>query len=132
MAGPIYKLLIFLKRRNGMSLDAFRDHYENVHASLSLKYSAGGLRRYVRRYVEAFPQPPTRESGELPFDVVTELWFDDRAAFENAAKFASRGDLPAEILADEERLFDRSKSRYATVVECETDLSSLGGARRVT
>src|SRR5215831_12526560 len=115
-----------------MSLDAFRDHYENVHARLSLKYSGGGLRRYVRRYVEALPQPQTGESGELPFDVVTELGFDDRAAFEKAVRFASRGDLPAEILADEERLFDRSKSRYATVVECETDPSSLGGTRRKT
>lgn len=132
MAEAIYKLLIFLKRRNGMSLDAFRDHYEDVHARLSLKYSGGGLRRYVRRYVEPLPQPLGRESGELHFDVVTELWFDDRAAFENAVKFASRGVLPPEILADEERLFDRSKSRYATVVECETDPSSLGGTRRAT
>lgn len=131
MAEPIYKVLIFLKRRKGMSLDAFREHYEGVHAALSLKNSAGGLRRYVRRYVEPLPQAPTGESSELDFDVVTELWFDDRAVFENVVKFAARGRLPAEVVADEERLFDRSKSRYATVVECESDLSALGAKRSV-
>ena len=30
--------------------------------------------------------------------------------------------MPAEIVADEERLFDRSSFRIFTVVECETDL----------
>jgi EthD domain len=120
MSTQICKVLIFLKRRPGMSQEAFRDYYENVHSKLGEKYSAG-VRRYVRRYVQPLP----RESGindEMDFDVITELWFDDRALCDKVAEFASRGQLPADVLADEERVFDRSKTRYATVVELESKL----------
>jgi hypothetical protein len=37
-------------------------------------------------------------------------------------KYAAQGKLPPDVLADEERLFDRSRSRFATVIETETDL----------
>ena len=58
----------------------------------------------------------------MDFDVITELWFDERAIFENVHGFASRGELPAEVIADEERLFDRSKSRHATVIEIDSTM----------
>jgi hypothetical protein len=104
-----------------MSLEAFRDYYENVHAKLGEKYAAG-LRRYVRHYVQPLPHSAAGTSDEMDFDVITELCFDDRAVFEKVAEFAPRGQLPAEVLADEERLFDRSKTRYATVIELESQL----------
>jgi len=117
MAAEIYKVLIFLKRRPGMSQDAFREYYENSHSKLAMKYMVGA-RRYLRRYVKPVPA-----NDEMSFDVITELWYDDRAMAERVAAFASRGELPAEIIADEERVFDRSKTRYATLVECETQLA---------
>jgi len=123
MAEQIFKILIFLKRRPGMSLEAFRDYYEGVHAKIGEKYAAG-VRRYVRRYVQPVPHPLPGVTEEMDFDVITELWFDDRAIFENVLNFASRGELPAEVVADEERLFDRSKSRYATVIEIASELST--------
>jgi hypothetical protein len=121
VAAQIFKVLIFLKRRPGMSLEAFRDYYENVHARLGEKYAAG-LRHYVRRYVQPLPDGSTGTPEEMSFDVITELWFDDRAVFEKVIEFAPRGALPADVLADEERVFDRSKTRYATVVELESKL----------
>lgn len=121
MAVQIFKVLIFLKRRPGMSLDAFRDYYEGAHAKLCEKYMVGA-RRYVRRYVQPLPDPLTGRNDELSFDVITELWFDDRAVFERVVASTSRGQLPAEVLADEERLFDRSKSRFTTVVEFDSEL----------
>jgi hypothetical protein len=117
----IFKLLIFLKRRPDMSLEAFRDYYENVHAKLGEKYAVG-VRRYVRRYVQHLVPAPTEPPDEMSFDVITELWYDDRAVFEKVAEFAPRGVLPADVLADEERLFDRSKTRYATVIELDSPL----------
>src|SRR3546814_17046186 len=33
MSTPLFKILIFLKRRSGMSSIAFRDYYEGVHRS---------------------------------------------------------------------------------------------------
>jgi hypothetical protein len=120
MSTPLFKILIFLKRRPGMSTAAFRDYYERVHSKFGEKYSKGVL-RYMRRYVE-----PLAELGDqaaaLDFDVITELWFDDRTVFEQVAKYAARGILPPDVIADEEHLFDRPKNRYITVVEHESTL----------
>lgn len=107
---PVYKVLLFLKRRPGMSVEAFRDYYENTHAKLGEKY-ARGLLRYVRRYLD----PVGGE--ELPFDVITELWLNDRATAEAIAQRTAENQPPPEVLEDEKLLFDRSKLRVATVVE---------------
>ena len=60
---PVYKVLLFLKRRPGMSVsvEAFRDYYENVHSKIGEKYSQG-LLRDVRRLL------PGTENGD---DAVT-------------------------------------------------------------
>lgn len=123
MSAEIFKVLIFLKRRPGLSIEEFRAYYENVHAKLCAKYAVGA-RRYLRRYVDPLPQPLTGSTEEMAFDVITELWFDDRAVYETVLKYAARGTLPPDVLADEEHLFDRSKSRFSTVIETETDLSA--------
>jgi len=123
MTTPSHKLLLFLKRRPGMSLQEFRDYYENVHRKLAEKY-ASGIRRYVRRYVQPLSNPRTGPIEEMEFDVITELWFDDRAVFDKVAELTSGGVLPPEIEEDEKRLFDRTKSRSATVVECDSELAA--------
>ena len=120
MSTPLYKLLLFIKRRPGLSTEAFRDYYENVHSKLALKYDTGKLKRYMRRYVEPLGGDLDAQAAALDFDVVTELWYDDKAAFDTVVKFAARGKLPPDIIADEERVFDRTKIRYITVVEHET------------
>jgi hypothetical protein len=121
MATTWYKAFIFLKRRPGTSMQEFRDYYENRHVKLCMKYMAG-VRRYYRRYVTPLPNGVTGNAAEMDFDVVTELWYDDKATFEKVLEFAGRGVLPDDVVADEERLFDRTKSRFSSVVECETTL----------
>lgn len=123
MANEMYKILIFTKRRPGISREAFRDYYENRHVPLCLKYSQG-VRRYIRRYVQTLTDPATGEPKELDFDAVTELWFDDRATFDAVLAHAGTGILPDDVIADEERLFDRSKGQFTWVVECETDMEA--------
>jgi hypothetical protein len=121
MTTPVYKILLFLKRRPGMSVEAFRDYYENSHVKLCEKHAVGAL-RYVRRFLD----PVGGE--ELPFDVITEIWLEDRAVFEAVCEFTARNEPPPEIFEDELRLFDRSKSRTATVVEYESDLEAVASA----
>ncbi len=116
------KLLIFLKRRPGMTLEEFRDYYEGTHMPLCLKY-ARGVARYFRRYIEHPVDEANGKLNELDYDVVTEIWFEDAAIADAALKFAGRGILPKEVIEDEERLFDRSKNRMVRVTEYETDLS---------
>ena len=116
--GP-YKILLFMKRRAGMSVAEFRDYYETRHAPLAEKYSSS-VSRYIRRYLDPQPHPETG-TGELPFDVITELWFDDEAVFRGTLDYITTSLMPAEIIEDEKQLFDRSSFRIATVVERETD-----------
>lgn len=114
-----YKILLLMKRRSGMSVDAFRDYYETHHVPLVSKYSSG-MSRYVRRYIDPHPHPETGDPGELPFDVITELWFDDEAIFRGTLRYLSTTIMPDDVVADEHNLFDRSSFRIATVVECAT------------
>jgi hypothetical protein len=102
-------------------MEAFQDYYENHHAPLCLKYS-GGVSRYFRRFLTPHPNPETGETGELPYDVITELWFEDEAVFRGTVHYLSTAIMPDEVVEDEKRLFDRPKLRMATVVECESDL----------
>jgi hypothetical protein len=81
----------------------------------------------VRRYLDPHDHPETGPAAELPYDVITELWFDDEATFRATLRYLETNRMPAEIVADEERLFDRSSFRIVTVVECETDLAAAQG-----
>jgi len=116
----MFQILLFMKRRPGMSIEEFRDYYENHHVPLCLK-SAGGMKRYIRRYLDPQPNAETGLNEELAWDVITELWFDDEAVFKGTVKYLSSTVMSYEIIADELNLFDRSKNRMATVVERETE-----------
>jgi len=122
MSKDVYKILLFMKRRPGMSMEAFQDYYENHHAPLCAKY-ASGISRYIRRFLTPHPNPETGEKGELPYDVITELWFEDEAAYRGTVEYLSTSIMPDEVVADEKRLFDRPKLRMATVVERESVLA---------
>eukprot|EP00456_Euglypha_rotunda_P038791 TRINITY_DN29832_c0_g1_i2.p1 TRINITY_DN29832_c0_g1~~TRINITY_DN29832_c0_g1_i2.p1 ORF type:complete len:126 (-),score=26.82 TRINITY_DN29832_c0_g1_i2:211-588(-) len=125
MSTMLFKVLIFLKRRPGMPTEAFRDYYENVHSKIGERYASRGLKRYLRRYVQALDESLTDQAQGLDFDVITELWFDDRKAYEQVARYAARGLLPPDVIEDEERVFDRPKNRYITVIEHESALPAV-------
>ena len=124
MTTTIYKILLFMKRKPGMSVEAFRDYYENHHAPLSAKY-ARGMKRYIRRYLDPQLHAESGRNDELPYDVITELWFDDEATFNGTVKYISSTIMPSEIVEDEKQLFDRATMRMSTVVETETELESV-------
>jgi len=112
-----YKMLILIKRRPGMPLEEFRDYYEQRHSKFGVEIAgAVGMIRYVRRYLEPI------SGEEFDYDVLTECWFDDRAKFEAVVGAMAKGQLSPEIVADEQRLMDRSKTRFFTVVECDSEL----------
>jgi uncharacterized protein (TIGR02118 family) len=112
----MHKLLLLLKRRPDISPEAFRAYYEGSHAPLCMKYMAG-VDRYVRRYLDPAPGTPEPE-----YDVITEVWFKDRATLDIVLRNAAKDAMPADVIADEARLFDRSKSRFCAVTECETGM----------
>jgi uncharacterized protein (TIGR02118 family) len=69
----MFKAIILLSRREGSSHEAFCEWWLDRHAPLARRLP--GVRRLVFDVVE----------GEAaPFDGISELWFDDLAAFEAA------------------------------------------------
>jgi uncharacterized protein (TIGR02118 family) len=124
MADITYKILLFMKRRPDMSVEAFRDYYESNHAPLAEQYISG-VSGYIRRYVDRLPHPETGPVDELPFDVITELWFDDERVFRATVAHMTTTIMPDDIVEDEKNLFDRTSFRMATIVERASDLAAV-------
>jgi uncharacterized protein (TIGR02118 family) len=63
------KLITLLKRKPGISVQAFQEHWLNIHGPLAGK--APGLQRYVQSHalVQGY------RKGDLLFDVIDERWF---------------------------------------------------------
>jgi uncharacterized protein (TIGR02118 family) len=124
VAATTYKILLLMKRRPGMSMEAFQDYYENNHVPLAEPYTTA-LSRYVRRYIVPQTHPETGPVDELSYDVITEMWFEDEAVFKGTLEYLTTTIMPDDIVEDEKKLFDRSSFRIATVVECETDMERV-------
>jgi hypothetical protein len=114
-----YKILLFMKRRPDLTMDEFIDYYENHHVPLALKYGAS-MTGYTRLYLHPQRSAETGRTDELPYDVITELSYDNEITFERTLAYLSTSTMPEEIVEDEKRLFDREKQRMATVVERST------------
>lgn len=106
-------LITLLKRREGMSKGDFITYYEAYHRRIGEKVLGGFATRYVRRFLH----PTDGEDQHEDPDVVLEIDFPDEATHD--ACFAAMADeeTMAEIMADEEKLFDRSRIRTFTVQE---------------
>lgn len=110
------KSIALLRRRPDLTYEAFVDYYEHRHAPLILSLLDGIIdyRRNFARFEGAFVSPA---AAPFDFDVVTELWFADRAAYDRAMALATRQDIAARIAADEENFLDRSATRMFLVEE---------------
>lgn len=117
------KLIALLKRREGMSLEEFRDYYESTHSKFADVLKGGNAVRYVRRYFKPLPHPVTGKIEESEFDAMNEMWFEDEAQFKRAMELVNEPELARALAADEYNLFDVPKIRHYIVEEVDTDLS---------
>jgi hypothetical protein len=108
------KVILLLKRRPGLSLAEFIEHYEEIHIPLVEKLSTRA-QSYQRHFLHPMPDLYGRgEPLEPEYDVVTEIVYEDMEAFRAEQRDAARQpDLVAAIIADEKELFDRPKTRLA-------------------
>jgi hypothetical protein len=120
------KTIAFLKRKAGLSRDAFIDYYETKHVPLILGI-APQICEYRRNFLIEAGAIVIPGAPPLDFDVVTEIWYPDRQAY--AAAMAAFT-LPANaerIARDEENVFDRSRTRFFEVDERHARIAP-GGA----
>lgn len=74
------KEMLLIKRKQGLSAEEFRQHYEEVHAPLIMKLCPS-VKKYARNYVTA------AVSGENPgYDCITEVWYENTDGFKEMGK----------------------------------------------
>lgn len=119
------KVVIPIRRKPGLTVQQFIDHYEHTHVPLATRHLGAHFIDYRRSYV--VPGDPVSFSGTFDspdsatqgpdFDVITEMWFADRASMEKMFEVAREPVIAAEIAADEERFMDRASVRVYVVDE---------------
>jgi EthD domain len=114
-------LITLLKRREGMSKANFIAYYQEHHRKIGEQVLGGYATRYVRRFLH----PADGEDREFDADVVLEIDFPDQATCDACFVAMSQPGVMEMIVADEEKLFDRSRIRSFTVEEHASELPPL-------
>ena len=78
------KTVGLLTRKSGATHEQFVKHWVGTHAPLAHKVP--GLRRYVQNHITGERTRADIEAIALEIDGIAELWFDDQAAFDAAAR----------------------------------------------
>lgn len=119
------KTIGLMCRKEGITPDEFRRHYEDIHAPLALNLLPM-IKGYVRNHVVEVP------GGVHPgMDCITEFWFD---SVEDALEVVEFVDSPPghAIREDEQTFIDSSKTISYLVEERVSELKgdgSVAGAR---
>ena len=90
------KIVIFFKRKPGMSVEAFQEHWRTVHAGIIVKLPG------IRKYAQSHTLLSAYRKGEPAFDGIAESSFDDTQAMRalaNSPQYAA-------VLADEPNFID--------------------------
>lgn len=132
------KIIFMLKRKPGMTVEAFRDHYENVHSELARKYIGHLLLSYTRNYVDIAGGHQedaivgvSNAGGEAEdCDVITEMVLSREEDLAEMERINNLPELAPIFAADEERFLDRSKLRFFVIKTSATDNPATDQGRK--
>jgi len=108
----LIKLIVAVRKRSDMSIEAFQEHWRTRHAELVRNCPATS--KYVRKYVQCHTLPDQYADGEVAFDGTAELWFD---SIEDRDAFFSDPDYLRDINPDEERFADMTQTVFFVTAE---------------
>ena len=111
----MFKVYGFLKKKEGITTQAFIDYYENHHVPLICRL-APTPDVYKRNYLSRGDEL-NREENTIDFDVVTELVFSTRAAYLAWRAALSKPGSGEQVVADEEKFLDRSRTKACIIEE---------------
>jgi hypothetical protein len=114
----MFKVFGFLSKKEGMATQAFIDYYEKHHVPLICRL-APTPDVYKRNYLSRGDEL-NRSDDAIDFDVVTELVFPDRAAYLAWRAELSKPGSGEQVVADEEKFLDRSRTRACMIDERAT------------
>lgn len=114
------KFIVLLKRKAGMSPEAFREHYENNHIPLGAKFIGHLLVEFSRHYPGVMSDFASddwdngRMSGEdvgCGYDAISVYRFRDEAAMAEMAEILKKPEVSRALSEDENRFLDRAACR---------------------
>ncbi|MBZ9646611.1 EthD domain-containing protein [Sphingobium sp. 3R8] len=122
----MHKLMMFMKRKEGVSFEDFRSHYENVHIPTVAKW-VGHLfteskRYYLQHSVNFYAgrpdadQAPTDDGG-VDYDAVSVYTVRDEAALAEVMRIAVDPEFTRWVTEDEANFVDRARSRQTVTEE---------------
>ncbi|MGK3965035.1 EthD domain-containing protein [Sorangium sp. So ce118] len=109
------KVLAFLTKKEGIDTQAFIDHYEKNHVPFICGLAPTPI-VYKRNYLVRGDEL-NQEDAAIDFDVVTELVFPDRAAYLAWAALIFAPGSGEQVVADELKFLERSRTRAYVVEE---------------
>ena len=112
----MFKCIALLKRKPSLSRGEFIDYYENKHSVL-IKSLLPDILGYRRNFLDLDGTFVSPGAAPIDFDVITELWFADRAGYDRFLAKAAEPETARRIAEDEENVFDRSATRMFVVEE---------------
>lgn len=111
------KIIYFLKRKNGISPEGFRNHYESSHVVLAKKYIGHLLVDYVRNYpVFALLNPSEIPEGTEPvpydigYDCISEMHVADQAAVDEMTRIFNDPQINPILVEDELKFLERDQT----------------------
>jgi hypothetical protein len=125
----LFKQVCFFKKRPDLSLEQFKEYYENDHSKLAKRIGAPflpGAVRYVRRYITVQKNPITLEEINPGYDCVMEIWWDSRQDFDRAMVGVHDPKFLQQRMDDEKRLFATHSNPVVRVVEYDTAMGPGG------
>ena len=114
-------LLLFLKRKAGLTHEEFCRYWRDVHGPLVR--NTPEVARYFRKYVQHHLTPNTVSPGvlPLPFDGFSETWFDSA---EDRERMREEPVFQQLIVPDELNFLDTTEARVSMF---DTQIVQIGG-----
>lgn len=114
------KMIALMRRKSGTTLEQFREYYETRHAPLAMSFF--NFERYERNFIvpESLGGGKDEAVPSFPYDVVTQMWFRDRADYDRMIEDVRTSDKGDRLKADEENFLDRSSITVFLVEQAQS------------
>jgi uncharacterized protein (TIGR02118 family) len=109
------KMIVLFKRKQDLTSEQFREHYETRHVPLAKKlfpYLKDYKRNYIRHDLRHQRAGNEVTNAPLDFDAITEISFASKIDYDRMMREMAESAIRDQVVEDEKRFLDRS----ATVV----------------